>query len=231
MYGCKLPATYSLNTGATPVGNYPGELHLIGCDDDTSNDRYNYEYAHATTELVVSDTVWLDGANGFAPNDAPNNVSWKITRLDSDNSRFNPARLPPLVAYNTATGATKTITVELLVHRDAGSPTAPQDDEIFGYVIHHDQTTTVQATRTQLGALNIPQDTPGNLSAGTGLANWRESGSAISGLGDAADWGSYKLEIAAGLDVDREGPVIVLLFMGGLSNWDEVYINPKGIIS
>jgi hypothetical protein len=231
LYGAKLPGTYSLNTGATPGGDYNGAVHLIGSDDDTSNDRYNSEYSTHTVDMAVDDTVWLDGANGFAPNDAPNNVSWKITRCESDTSRFNPARLPPMVIYNSTTGATKTLTVELLVHRDAGSPTAPQDDEIFAYVSHHDVTTSVQVAISQMGALNTPVDTPANLAAGTGLANWRESGSAISGLGDAADWGSYKLELSSTLDVDREGPVVVIIFIAGLSNWDEIYINPKPIIT
>lgn len=231
LYGAKLPATYSLTAGATPGGDYNAAVHLIGSDDDTSNDRYNFEYATHTIEMSVDDTVWLDGANGFGPNDAPNNISWKITRCESDTSRFNPARLPPMVVYNTDTGATKTLTIELLVHRDAGSPTAPQDDEIFAYAAHQDVTSSVQVAISHMGAMNTPVDTPADLAAGTGLANWRESGSAISGLGDAADWGTYKLELSSTLDVDREGPVVVFMFIAGLSNWDEIYINPLPIIT
>ena len=172
--------------------------------------------------MAVDDSVYLNGENGFKPNDAANNVSWKITRSDSDNSRFNPSSLPPIMAYNDATGATKTITIELLVQRTAATPTAPQDDEIFGYVVHYDNATSTQIAVTQLGALNTPVDTPSNLSAGTGLANW---------TGEPTNSASYKLELASTLDVDREGPVVVLLFIAGLSDWDAIYINPKAVIS
>lgn len=44
MYGCKMPASYTLGTGSAYAGAW-FPVQLIACDDDTSNDRYNMEWA------------------------------------------------------------------------------------------------------------------------------------------------------------------------------------------
>lgn len=176
---CKIPASMALTTGASPgVGGPLVRMH--NCDDGSTNYRIA-EGGWAGT--VVSDTGVYNDAG--VDDGSAQGFSWKMTT--SASALFPSALLesPEMVKWNTTTGSSKTVTVEI-VHDGA---VAFENDEVWLEVQY------LSASGTPLGA--IVTDCVANVlstpaAQTTSTAAW--TGDTGTGPNGSATWNTLKLE-------------------------------------
>lgn len=107
LFNCKLHASVALTTGTHP-GTAGGFIRMINCDSGATNTNTQYETGEGslTDELTIVRTGGAsDGTTAFA---------WKIvTRATTPRFEF-PFISLPIAQWNNTTGASKTLTVEIV---------------------------------------------------------------------------------------------------------------------
>lgn len=176
---CKIPASMVVTTGTHPgIGGPVVRMH--NCDDGSTN----YRIAEASwAGSVVSDTSVYNDAG--ADDGSGQGFSWKMTTNANALFPFALLESPEFVQWNTATGSSKTVTVEI-VHDGAS---AFKDNEVWLEVQY------LSATGTPLGA--IVTDRMANVlstatAQATSTATW--TGDTGTGPNGSTTWNTLKLE-------------------------------------
>lgn len=176
---CKIPASMVVTTGTHPgIGGPIVRMH--NCDDGSTN----YRIAEASwAGSVVSDTSVYNDAG--ADDGSGQGFSWKMTTNANALFPFALLESPEFVQWNTATGSSKTVTVEI-VHDGA---TAFKDNEVWLEVQY------LSATGAPLGA--VVTDRMANVlstaaAQATSTATW--TGDTGTGPNGSSTWNTLKLE-------------------------------------
>lgn len=176
---CKIPASMVVTTGTLPgIGGPIVRMH--NCDDGSTN----YRIAEASwAGSVVSDTSVYNDAG--ADDGSGQGFSWKMATNANALFPFALLESPEFVQWNTATGSSKTVTVEI-VHDGAS---AFKDNEVWLEVQY------LSATGSPLGAVVTDRMTNVLSTAtaqATSTAAW--TGDTGTGPNGSTTWNTLKLE-------------------------------------
>jgi hypothetical protein len=113
---CRLHASVAITATLTLRAQ---EITLVGCGS-AGNSARNEKYALDGTMTTETTIVRSSGAS-----DGTTAVSWKAVTTSNPNKQFQ-FELPPIAVWNSATGSSKTLTVEMV-----NDGTTLKDDEVW----------------------------------------------------------------------------------------------------
>jgi hypothetical protein len=221
MSGCKLPEGTTLSMGDDVF--HSSSVKLVGCgiDENTSQEQHWHKDLYGQVETygggISGKAVYRTG--GFTPPHQTNPISLLMTEV-SNTALTTPHRIP-IAIYNTATAATKTLAVEIIL---AHATTVDQLDytQTWLEVAYYDGTGTLLSFET---SQEPPiQATPTALAAGVGTGNWTLTNA-------AATRGSYKVEHTTSGTVGQEGQMLAWLCIGDIGSNTEYFADPMATIT
>jgi hypothetical protein len=222
MSGCKLPEGTTLSMGDDVFTH--GSVKLIGCgiDENTSQEQHWHKDLFGQVETygggISGKAVYR--TNGFTPPHQTNPISLMMVEISSNTGLTSPFRIP-IAIYNTATAATKTLAVEIILAH--ATTVDPLDyTQTWLEVAYYDGTGTLLSFETsQEPAI---QATPTALAAGVGTGNWTLTDA-------AATRGSYKVELTTSGTIGQEGQMLVWLCIGDVGTNTEYFADPMATIT
>lgn len=182
---CSFANAVTVASTFTPTNLAATEVFTTNCA--YGDVHYQFTHHNALGETVVVDSIY---ANDGAAYDGTNKCSWKITTT-AYASIMTPYISRDFEAYQAAGSVTPSI--EIL---RSGSATAYTNRQVWGEWSYQGNTGTPQGTAVDNKALVI--DTPSNVPAGIGTANWTGE--------DATSW-SGKLQPASAITVAEIGTI------------------------
>lgn len=160
---CKMPASFSVFSGTV---NQESLVHIINSDSATAQGERLEVHDHVKGDVKIDTGVSHDvGWSDETVSDTGQALSWKMTTT-TNVSEVNPLEGLMSTGRIPTTGS-KTFTIECW----DGFTTALQNDEAWMEVFYLG--TSGEETLWTLGSTRVIYgDTPANLTAGTGAANW-----------------------------------------------------------
>lgn len=161
---CKMPATWIGKQGTFP--DYHSAVRYLNCDD---SDDYPRTEIYTKAGDVKTDTGVFISSGGWSDETANASgvpLSLKLTPTDEIHEGGTLNSFPPIDEYLDDTPGSHTFTVQLI--DDFENPL--QNDRVWLEVFYSE---TAGQVKQSLGTSRVvPGDTPADLDAGTGLANW-----------------------------------------------------------
>lgn len=213
-----MPSPFAIGPEANAFASAHNEMIGCGENDNTSQEQYELHSARGTVSAwgggIASRAVYHN--NGFTPPHQANAISLRMLPKTAQVNQDWPLRSPPIIAYNSATGATKTLTVEILL-ADASAVDPLDYTQVWLEVFYYAATGTLLKFETSKELRN--KATPTNLPAGTGVANWTVTNA-------AANRGSYKVQLTTSQNVAQAGQIMAHVCVGDAGSNDQVFIDP-----
>ena len=222
--GCQFQTGATMASGASGI-SAQGAYRFIDCGLNNNTDQEQGEYWDYYHQIETYGGGQTNRAvyrsSGFTPPHQTNPISLRVTEPTAGNADpSHPTRIP-LGIYNTATAATKTITVEFIA-ADGTSVDALDYTELWLEVLYYDNTGTL--LRHEHNWESPIKSSPTAHAAGVGVGNWTLTNA-------ETNRNSYKLALTTTGTIGQEGFIHVFVCVGDIGTNDAIYIDPMVTIS
>ena len=221
--GCDFQSGASMLLGAGSMFQQ-GSVRFTGCGDNNNIDQEQTGYVDLWHVLESYGGGQSGKAgyrtSGFTPPHQTNPICIRVSENSTNASPTHPTRIP-LSIYNTATAATKTLTVEFIAAD--GSAVDPLDyTEVWLEVLYYDDAGTLLTYESNRETLI--KSTPTAHAAGVGTGSWTLTNAETNRT-------SYKLALTTAGTIAQEGIIHVNVVVGDIGGNDALYIDPMVTIT